>query len=269
MTYISAGHINKLLRAKFAPKEWAILFEVRNGTGYVKGERYADAVAMSLYPSRGLEVWGFEVKVSKSDWKSELAQPAKSAAIQRYCDRWYVVAPAGIVDKNELPSTWGLMEVNKEGDGLRTRVPAPQLTAQPLDRAFIASMFRNAHEGLEHYTTQAVLSDSAYTRGIKDGEDKYKKLYERTMQELEHVRKAGDASLKKLQLDVREFEERSGVRVNAYDGRHYGAALKALMACSNGINYEEWQTTALRRAKEPLEQILAVLAALEQEALTK
>ena len=45
-----------------------------------------DAVIMSLWPSRGLELHGVEIKVSRADWKREAADPAKAEAIAAYCD---------------------------------------------------------------------------------------------------------------------------------------------------------------------------------------
>ncbi len=65
---------------------------------------------MNLYPSRGLEINGFEVKGSRQDWIKELKSPEKSAPVQRFCDRWWIVAPAGIIQPGELPPTWGQFE---------------------------------------------------------------------------------------------------------------------------------------------------------------
>ena len=61
----------KLLRYRFCQPEWAFLSQVRNGTGYLRTTRTADALAMSLWPSRGLHLYGFEIKVRKSDWKKD------------------------------------------------------------------------------------------------------------------------------------------------------------------------------------------------------
>ena len=58
----SAADIHAALRLRYAQPEWAIMFEVANGTGAAQ-RRYADAIAMNLFPSRGLCVHGFEVKV--------------------------------------------------------------------------------------------------------------------------------------------------------------------------------------------------------------
>jgi hypothetical protein len=65
---------------------------------------------MNLYPSRGLEINGFEVTASRQDWIKELKSPEKSAPVQRFCDRRWIVAPAGIIQPGELPPTWGQFE---------------------------------------------------------------------------------------------------------------------------------------------------------------
>src|SRR5579872_7207544 len=132
-----------LLRARYKGNAWAFLPKVRNGTGWKRSARTADAIAMSLWPSRGLHLYGFEVKVDRGDWLRELNDPAKAEDIFAFCDFWYVVAPAGIVERAELPKTWGLMEIEKD---LRETVTAPHLTAKPVDNLFLASLLRKVTE---------------------------------------------------------------------------------------------------------------------------
>lgn len=263
------GVLRRLLRARFCPKEWALLEEVRNRTGYGKTERYADAIAMNLYPSRGLEVYGFEIKVSKSDWKRELADADKSAPIQRFCDRWYIVTPPGIVDRAELPKTWGLMEADKEGTKLITKVEAPPLAAEPLDRAFVASMLRNATEGMLERLNQATLSNEAYARGKKDGEERYVRDHKIAMEALERRLGATQAELNGLKLGLKDFEKRSGLKINSFDGPYLGEAVYALMRFggrSNRGGYAGWLRTALQRVREPLEDVLKVIQQVEEAA---
>lgn len=53
---------------------------------------------------------GHEVKVSRSDWLAELADPTKADAWARHCHRWWLVVPhRDIVKDGELPDGWGLM----------------------------------------------------------------------------------------------------------------------------------------------------------------
>jgi hypothetical protein len=68
------------LRKKYPAAAWAFLEQVANGTGYAKKYRWADALAMGLWPSRGMELHGIEVKVSRSDWLRELENPARKLA---------------------------------------------------------------------------------------------------------------------------------------------------------------------------------------------
>lgn len=141
----SASEILSALRAgPFHGNAFAFLEQVRNGTGFQRQDRYADAVVMSCWPSRGLWVAGFEVKVARSDWKHELADPAKSEGVQRFCNYWWVAAPEGIVKVEEMPETWGLYLF--DGKKISVAKEAPKLSPEPLDLRFIASVLRNASE---------------------------------------------------------------------------------------------------------------------------
>ncbi len=264
---IHDGTIRALLRARFCPKEWALMEEVRSHTGYGKGERYADAIAMNLYPSRGLEIYGFEIKVSRSDWKRELADANKSAPIQCFCDRWYIVAPLGLVEKAELPVTWGLMETDKEATKLITKVEAPPLAAKALDRAFVASMLRNATETMESRLSQATLSNEAYAKGKKDGEERYVRDHKLAMEALEKRLGATSSELSGLKRALQAFEQKSGIHINSFDGPKLGEAVYALMRFSGrGYNsdYANWLRVALHRVREPLEEVLKVIHSLEE-----
>ncbi len=142
------GDLLRMLRRRYSAPQWALFGGVRNTTGYSRGTaRTADAVAIGLWPSRGLSIHGFEVKCQRSDWLRELAQN-KSEEIQKYCDYWWIVAADKTlvdVDTGELPKTWGLL-VPRKGGVLVTVVEAPQLKPKPLDRGFIAAICRRAHE---------------------------------------------------------------------------------------------------------------------------
>ena len=140
---MNSSHVRALLRRRYQHPEWALCFEVANATGG-GSSRYADAVAMNLWPSRGLAVHGFEIKVSKQDYMGEISNPAKSAPVQKYCDFWWIVAPAKAVDESLLPDTWGWLEVKDEQ--MIARKNAPKLEATPLDRAFMAAMVRRSSE---------------------------------------------------------------------------------------------------------------------------
>jgi hypothetical protein len=139
---MKTADVKAALRARFIAPEWAIFFEVGDGTGSSQ-RRWADAVAMNMWPSRGLEIHGFEIKVSRSDWLREIKDPAKSAKVQQYCDRWWIITPKGIIKPGELPPTWGNYEVSDSGV-IRQVVAAPQLESVAINRSFMAAMLRRA-----------------------------------------------------------------------------------------------------------------------------
>lgn len=150
---LDTPHARLMLRKRFAAPEWALLEEVAPRTG--GGTRYADAVAMNLWSSRGHALYGFEIKVSRSDWQRELRAPAKTEeSVFAFCDRWYIVAPAGVVKDGELPTTWGLLELR--AGGLFEKVAGKALEPKPLTRAFFASLMRRGHEQLDALAEQKV-----------------------------------------------------------------------------------------------------------------
>ena len=146
MTGYSECGITQLLRARYAAPEWAFLAQVKNRTGYGGKERYLDGIAMGLYPSRGMELFGFEIKVSRSDWIHELKQPDKAEHTVCYCDRFWVVTPKDLIRPGELPPTWGWLSVDAANEKIKVEVQAPTLSPKPLDRTFIASILRNFDE---------------------------------------------------------------------------------------------------------------------------
>lgn len=141
---MNSAHITAALRRVYSAPEYAIFFEVVDATG-ARHTRSADAVAMSLWPSMGLGVTGFEIKVSRGDWLREKKDPSKAEAIARYCDYWNIITPAGLIKVEELPDAWGLMEVSEKGS-IKTIKRAVKTPAVPLDRLFVASLLRNAHK---------------------------------------------------------------------------------------------------------------------------
>ena len=56
---------------------YAIAEHVQSSAGF-DARRVCDFMALDLWPSKGLELHGHEVKVSRSDWLRELREPAKA-----------------------------------------------------------------------------------------------------------------------------------------------------------------------------------------------
>lgn len=191
----------KLIATKFAAPEWATMFEVAPKTG--GGTRYADAVAVNLWQSRGHAVHGFEIKVSRSDWLRELKDPAKAEEIQRFCDYWTIVAPKGVVVDGELPPTWGLLEMR--ADRLMQVKAPPKLDAQPFTRGFFASLMRRGHEGLDLLSAEKLEAERAAMQ---------KTIDERVEYELKHRTR----ELSSLKEEIASFEKETGLSFSQWGG---------------------------------------------------
>ena len=120
-------------------REWAFFTHVRTPWN-VRQTREADAVAMNMWASKEFAVHGFEVKVSRSDWRREIEQPTKWLGIGGWCSRWTVVAPAGVVKLEEVPEPWGALVI--DGDWLKVMKRAPKLEPKPLSAGFVAALVR-------------------------------------------------------------------------------------------------------------------------------
>lgn len=138
---MTSKELLELLALEWPSPDCAFMPELRAGTGYSRDSR-VDALAMHLWPSRGLELHGFELKVSRSDWLRELKNPYKADPVKQFCDKWYLVVSDLKVIKyaDELPIGWGLMFA--ENGSIHTMIEAPKLAPVSIDRAFLASIMR-------------------------------------------------------------------------------------------------------------------------------
>lgn len=98
-------------------------------------KRVADFVAVDKYPGvpygHGLAFHGHEVKVSRSDWLTELRDPDKAETFKRHMHYWWLVVPdVSVVAPGELPKGWGLLAMS--GKTLRAKVAAPRRTPEPM-----------------------------------------------------------------------------------------------------------------------------------------
>lgn len=245
---MNTAELMKLLRAKYAPPEYALFTNVSNGTGS-RADRWADALCMGIWPSRGLTLHGFELKVSRGDWLKELATPTKAESICRYCDHWSVVAGGNdIVRDGELPSTWGLIAHN--GHGLKVVKPAPAFPSPaPINRTFLAAICRRAVEqGVDAAALKAA-RDAGYTDGAAS--EKHTASYEARRTESE---------LKELREKLAAFESASGITIDrwTYDTKSIGAAVKLLVNSDPRREFENLATSAERIAKHARETIAAL-----------
>jgi hypothetical protein len=107
---VSSDQVISAIKVLWPSPAWTWFEEVPDATGG-RASRRADAIGVSCYPSRGIFARGIEVKVSRTDWRNELKNPAKSANFQRNISDFYLAAPPGVAELDEIPETWGYIEV--------------------------------------------------------------------------------------------------------------------------------------------------------------
>ena len=189
------------IRTRYPAPEWVVMGEVAPSTG--GGTRYADAIAVNTWRSRGYAVIGFEVKMRRSDWLRELKQPEKADAMIKNCDCWYLVAPKGVIGPGELPPNWGHLELR--ANGLRVAVEAPRLEPAPMSRAFFASLMRRGYEQIGAVAER--MQRDAVNRARAD-----------VQAQVEQGIKAATAHHARLQAAVDEFTEKTGLQIRPYVG---------------------------------------------------
>lgn len=194
--------------------EWALQWEVGNGTGS-NLRRHADAVAMSIWPSRGYKIHGYEIKVSRSDWLRELKEPEKADPVAQFCDAWFLVAPADIVNEVEVPETWGWMVPS--GKSLRIKKQPTVKKVEQLTRPFVAAMLRRSHEAQNSLV-------AAQVRKLRAEDEKANR--DRVEREL----KNRSYEYENLKRQIAEFEEQSGIKLDRYGGGNIGKKVKMLSA---------------------------------------
>ena len=200
----TTGQVRALLRKRHEGLEWAYFEEVGNRTG-CGVTTFADAVAQNLWPSRGQELHGFEIKVQRSDLLHELKRPDKAETIHQYCDRWWLVlGHKDLIKTGELPPTWGLLA--PRGSKLVQVIAAPKLDPKPLDRGFVCSLMRNFAAQSSAQDDVKARIDQAREAGEKYGEH----LASRRVRNLEASLERETKALQELRERVRAFESASG-----------------------------------------------------------
>ncbi|MFZ3481915.1 hypothetical protein [Sphingomonas sp. 3-13AW] len=181
----------------------AILWEVGDATG-ARHSRLADAVIMGLWPSRGIDLEGVEIKTHRSDWQRELKDPGKAEQIARYCDFWWVHASPGVVKTEELPSGWGLRVF--DGRIWTTPVPAERRRPDPISRDFLAALLRRSDQQLskqaQRVADEALASErDKIERRIEERVQERTRLNASLVTVAEEFEKATGLSLKELSRD--------------------------------------------------------------------
>lgn len=211
------------------------------------GLRRYDALAVSVWASHGYSVDGFEIKVARSDFLAEINNPAKSAPLHRWCNRWWMVCPLDVGKPEECPPEWGFLAVAADGASLR-QVRRPK-NVEPAERgdAWWATLLlrqgtRARFQTNELQDAQSKGWQEGYARGEESGAMQRKHLEDR----LAEARKS-----------ISEFEAASGVRIEDWKGpKRIGEAVALLLDRRNGF-FDVAESIA--REAESLAKVAAAL----------
>lgn len=248
--YFRTDQVVAALQKRYEPPGFAFLTEVGNATSW-DCNRHCDAMAMGLWKSRGIKLHGFEVKVSRSDWRKEFKSPAKAEAIAVYCDYWWVaVSDFDIVKDGELPETWGLLVMDAKGKLVVAKDAPLNSDPKTINRPFLAALLRKS---IEQKASAAEIA-AAVEKAKKENDEL-------------HKRSAGYElnRLLKIEKDVRDFEDASGIKIShRWDGvEKIGEQLR------KWLDREDDEQSARERLAGLLEQARNITASLERHFPTE
>lgn len=234
--------IYRLISNKYERMGYSVLPQVRNKPG-TDDIRTADALAISQSALRDTSFIGFEIKVSKSDFRTELANPQKADEIAQFCNKWYVVAPRGVIPVKELPENWGLLEATKTQ--LRITKKAIDLPCVPPTREFVAMIVRKVENDKS--------LEKEYWRGFQEGKEQ-----ESGWRKDSQNRR--DERLKTLEEAMKEFYKHTGINIIYWDKEDAKKIGKIVALIRQG-----GITQDIKRMEERASQILELLKDALQE----
>jgi hypothetical protein len=256
---IGAPDLLNRLQARYAPPGWAFFPEFRSATG-AGNERYADAIAVSVFPSRGLEIYGFEIKVSKSDLKAELNDARKADAIGKFCSHWYlVISDEKLLEGLEIPTKWGILKPRGDSLHLHKKSERNAKPAQPTIE-LVASLARRVSS--EHFiprnemskiVSQKIAEDRAWVAKTQRGDNQYK--LDQAISELDGVRQR-----------IKAFEDASGIKIDNWDAGRIGEAVKLV---KNGVEAHNFAKHALSDTIRDMERSLVSLKFTQNKILNE
>jgi hypothetical protein len=196
-------------------------------------------LVLKCWPSDGVGFLGFEVKTDRGDWLRELKDPSKAEAFSKFCDEWWIAAGyVDLVKLDELPPGWGLLVPTPNGElrAVRNAIKAvPLAPSLPL----VASFIRGAQMRFERDALNARVEKERVTW---ERQDKYRA-------------DAAERVLEGYRERIRQFEERSGLRIDEYSGEKIAEAVRLLQELRS--DPAAWTSIAgrLTRASKDMRQL--------------
>lgn len=257
---MKAEDVRRALQGHFSAGHQAIMFEVSDGVGHNRRTaRLADAIGVGFWESRGMDVEGFEIKVSRSDWIREVQMPAKSNAHFVRCDRWWLVTPrrrgdqAPIAKAAEIPGPWGWMEITPAGKCEVVKKAPKLVPSVQFDKAFAFALIRAAAK----YDAQLIAEEVA--RRVALAETGFTQRVNAQAAQLANPRRpVVDAPL------MGKLREAFGPSIDWLGDEKVVEAIKAVRALSEARRYEAFgaTATALREAADKVQRAADALAGI-------
>lgn len=231
MGEMTAQFVADVLRRRHGPPEWATFVEMRNSTGFPGQERRIDVWTMNTWPSNGFRTLAYEIKVVRSDWLSELKNPAKRQDAMALASEFWYIAPAGVIKETEVPDDCGYMTVSENGKCKRI-VAAKQRKLDAFPLGFAAMLLRRSLDAV-------VEARNAKDTIILDGEARTDReldewACERAKHDIESAKRQG------------EWEGRTKLRQEVGPTLSLGAEIKRMMGvsysdpCPTLDQFQEW-----------------------------
>lgn len=209
--------------------------------------RKIDMLVINKWQSRGLMREAIEIKVSVSDFRTELENPAKADFWWKHCTLFWVAAPLHIAQKirDEIPETWGLIAIN--GSKCRTLIKATAHTPEPLSWSTSVGVMR----ALDDVSGAGL--DRAYWEGhrIAKTEAEAKIGTESRDSQVLSLQR----SLEQIKSRVAEFEERSGLKIDEYGSGDVGEAVHLLNRVMIGSYKERDLNNAVMRLRDQADEL--------------
>lgn len=146
---ITAEQIADALRNGRHKKD-LVFEELRLSSGFALQSR-VDLWALNVAPSTGNIADSYEIKVSRSDFRRDSHQKQRGARL--FSDRFWYVAPIGVIPHEEVPDWAGLIEAEwhcynfngaKPYLRLREVIPAPKRDKDGPTWGLVVSLLRHA-----------------------------------------------------------------------------------------------------------------------------
>ncbi len=259
--------LHQLMERRYEEAQgWLLFYEVANGTGY-KGTGFADALALSTWPSKGIALHGFEFKRSRSDLIKEMRDERKAEVFQKYCLHWWlVVSDAKIAEGVEVPATWGIL-APRNGVLYQVRA-APKLEPEPWKPEFIAALMRRfyeAHVKKDMTALQAAVEERAKALSKVAVQKVDQSAVNLAKREAERYKGLYEA----LDKRIKDFEDKSGIPVNGWQASNVGDLLGVLQGAHGQTVLKNQLTQARDSAARIKKSMDGALKNLEQMGTPK